>query len=68
MTTHEKSDLVVMFEDGPSSDKCWCHCPDGPCEHIWDGPVIYRDEGRTGSVTCSRCGKAQIDHDIWVLP
>lgn len=67
---------VSVFVCGPSSGKCQCKCPDGPCEHKWDGTHIdipcYDAKGIPymggGSVTCSRCGMAAIDHDIWVMP
>lgn len=46
---------------------CYCACPDGPCQHIWDGPE-YTEEleggGLMSSVTCSRCGTPAIYHDM----
>lgn len=65
---------------GPGTfGKCKCNCPDGPCEHVWDGPVV-RDEdpdaeeimgaeyvpSAATTATCSRCGKWAINHDIWM--
>lgn len=41
---------------------CYCACPDGPCQHIWDGPE-YREDCLS-SVTCSRCGEPAIYHDM----
>lgn len=41
---------------------CYCACPDGPCQHIWDGPE-YTDDN-CSSVTCSRCGTPAIYHDM----
>lgn len=41
---------------------CYCGCPDGPCQHIWDGPE-YREDCMS-SVTCSRCGAPAIYHDM----
>lgn len=47
--------------------ECYCSCPDGPCQHIWDGPE-YTEEPEGGgfmsSVTCSRCGTPAIFHDM----
>ena len=47
--------------------KCYCACPDGPCQHVWDGPE-YTETGEGGSfmssVTCSRCGEPAIYHDM----
>ena len=46
---------------------CYCACPDGPCQHVWDGPE-YTEEPEGGgfmsSVTCSRCGTPAIYHDM----
>jgi predicted nucleic-acid-binding Zn-ribbon protein len=50
---------------------CYCACPDGPCQHIWDGKE-YTEETEGGgfmsSVTCSRCGVPAIYHDMRVGP
>ena len=51
---------------------CYCACPEGPCQHIWDAPVvpIGIEEGEDPrdapghSVTCSRCGADAMSHDI----
>lgn len=49
------------------SGPCYCACPDGPCQHVWDGPE-YTEEpdggGFMSSVTCSRCGTPAIYHDM----
>lgn len=42
--------------------KCYCACPDGPCQHIWDGPTVEDDN--CVSVTCSRCGANSFSHDL----
>jgi len=57
---------VTVIACGPSSKTCKCECPDGPCGHVWDGPP--RVEGTMESATCSKCGMAAIDHDLWVSP
>jgi hypothetical protein len=41
---------------------CYCACPDGPCQHVWDGPEETGDN--YSSVTCSRCGTSAISHDM----
>jgi hypothetical protein len=53
----------------PSADDCYCDCPDGPCQHVWDGPE-YVEEGPSYmcSVTCSRCGAVAAYHDMRYLP
>jgi hypothetical protein len=55
---------------------CYCACPDGPCQHLWDGPVkaIGLEDGederdaRCHSVTCSRCGADAMSHDMRCMP
>jgi len=61
---------ITIHVCGPSTPKCRCNCgPDGPdCEHVWDGPWAESEDGRSGSVTCSRCGMWKMDHDLWVMP
>ena len=58
---------AMVFSCGPSSKKCLCKCSDGgPCEHVWDGPVVRTENSESG--TCSRCGMEGLAHDMWVLP
>ena len=51
---------------GPGNLICRCRCPDGPCEHVWDGPG--ETDGHMSSATCSRCGKSALSHSLWVGP
>lgn len=47
--------------------ECYCACPEGPCQHVWDGPEWTDDDGSgasCSSVTCSRCGTPAIFHDM----
>ena len=53
---------------GGGSHACYCDCPDGPCQHIWDGPDKEFDDGHGVSCTCSRCGALAFYHDMRVLP
>ena len=50
-----------------NAGQCYCGCPEGPCQHVWDGPE-YTEESDGGgfmsSVTCSRCGTPAIYHDM----
>lgn len=49
------------------SHGCYCACPDGPCQHIWDGPEVTSDEEDQGfwsSASCSRCGAVAMFHDM----
>lgn len=59
--------VITVAICGPGNQICKCNCPDS-CEHVWDGPGVEFDEGRGGSVSCSRCGMLAIDHDIWAMP
>jgi hypothetical protein len=38
------------------------------CNHIFNGKVWYSEDGRTGSVTCSKCGLPEIYYDLRRLP
>ena len=57
--------ILVHVSHGPGSHQCVCNCPDGPCEHVWDGPTEEGDNYH--SATCSKCGKSAISHDMWVF-
>lgn len=66
----EQPPLQVLL-CGPSTAACQCACPDGPCEHVWDGEEEEGEE--TGGVyysttTCSRCGMTSMAHSMWVGP
>lgn len=46
---------------------CYCACPDGPCQHIWDGPEVTSDDEDAGfwsSGSCSRCGAVAMFHSM----
>lgn len=51
---------------------CYCACPDGPCQHLWNGPdrPFGLEEGEDESqalgwsVTCSLCGADAMSHDM----
>ena len=50
------------------SGECYCACPDGPCQHVWDGAIFQDEDGLFASVTCSRCGALSMYHDMRVGP
>jgi hypothetical protein len=50
------------------ADGCYCACPDGPCQHVWDGPNVEFDDGHGISATCSRCKMLAFSHDIRFAP
>lgn len=52
----------MAFHSREHGADCYCACPDGPCQHVWDGPE-YREECMS-SVTCSRCGAVALYHDM----
>jgi hypothetical protein len=60
----KKAHVHVFWHYGP----CYCGCPDGPCQHIWDGPDVEFDDGHGVSVPCSRCGMLAFSHDMRVAP
>ena len=66
--SHPETKSLTLIACGPGSAKCKCACPDGPCEHKWDGAWVKTDDQGGESVTCSRCGKVAMDHDLWVAP
>lgn len=57
-------------------DGCYCACPDGPCQHVWDGPDVPlgleegEDESQAHgwSSTCSKCGMDSFSHSMRVSP
>jgi hypothetical protein len=52
---------------GPGTiGKCKCLCPNGPCDHEWDGEVIEDEENGISTKTCSRCGKWAMHHDMMI--
>lgn len=66
MTTND--DVLQVVTCGPQSSKCRCQCPDGHCDHKWDGEGWEGEDGLSGSSTCSRCGMIRMEHDTWVGP
>lgn len=48
--------------------ECYCACPEGPCQHIWDGPgrdiLNDHDEPCGFETTCSRCGMGSMSHSL----
>lgn len=41
---------------------CYCACPEGPCQHKWDGPTVTEDN--MVDTTCSLCGASAFSHDM----
>lgn len=46
------------------SHGCYCACPDGPCQHIWDGDQYVSEDECLMSTTCSLCGAIAAYHDM----
>ena len=59
-------DKVTFHASGTSG--CYCACPDGPCQHVWDGETFEDEDGCMVSATCSLCGEVAAHHDIRVAP
>ncbi len=62
---------VTHFTCPATAHTCACRCPDGPCEHVWNGSGRdweTPDGGFVSTATCSRCGMTAIDHSLWTGP
>jgi len=59
----ERSEVRSTF----NPDACYCACPDGPCEHDFQGWRPFYD-GRGGEQVCSRCGMGAMTHSMRVAP
>lgn len=46
---------------------CYCACPDGPCEHDFQGWRDFED-GSGGEQVCSRCGCGAMHHSLMTGP
>jgi hypothetical protein len=42
---------------------CYCACPEGPCEHDWQGWRDFED-GSGGETVCARCGMGAMSHSL----
>lgn len=42
-------------------DACYCACPDGPCEHDFQG---WREFEGGGETFCQRCGMGSMSHSL----
>jgi hypothetical protein len=42
---------------------CFCACPDGPCEHQFQGERQF-DDGLGSEQFCSRCGEGAMSHSM----
>lgn len=42
---------------------CYCACPDGPCEHQFEGWQAFED-GTGGEQVCSKCGMGAMMHSL----
>lgn len=59
---------TVQFHSADTDAICYCACPDGPCQHIWDGPQYESEDGCMFSATCSRCDAVAAFHDLRCAP
>lgn len=44
-----------------SNESCYCGCPEGPCEHLFQGWREFSD-GNGGEQFCERCGLGAMAH------
>lgn len=62
-----KEPLHAHVNHGGGTPECYCACPDGPCQHEFEGWRAFED-GRGGERVCKRCGMGAMSHDLRVLP
>jgi hypothetical protein len=53
-------EIMVHMHGG---NGCYCACPDGPCEHEFQGWREFED-GNGGERVCKLCGLGAMMHDI----
>lgn len=55
---------------GFDTEACYCNCPDGPCEHDFQGWREFEceDGGGGGEQVCSRCGQGAMSHSMRTMP
>ena len=58
---------VSEVQRSHNDNACYCACPDGPCEHTFEGWHEFED-GSGGTTICSRCGASAMGHDMRVMP
>jgi len=58
---------ITSLSTNFNPNKCYCACPDGPCEHKWDGEWYDSQDGLMQSATCSRCGTLAMSHSMGVM-
>jgi hypothetical protein len=56
----------VLFHCSPHPGTCYCACPNGPCQHEWNGEPV--SDEHSWSVTCARCGMSATSHDLRCCP
>ncbi len=47
--------------------RCYCACPDGPCEHEFAGWRAF-DDGLGGEQVCAKCGMGAMSHSLRTGP
>lgn len=67
-TVSKETGVLIHTSYGGGTPTCKCRCPDGLCEHVWDGPSHEFEDGCGWEVTCSRCGMGAMQHSMWTGP
>lgn len=60
-------DESTMHMHSFNPDACYCNCPEGPCEHDFQGWREFED-GSGGEQVCSRCSLGAMSHSMRVGP
>ena len=63
----DRNEVTVRKCCGGASQECYCACPDGPCQHEFDGWREF-EGGRGGEQVCSRCGMGAMSHSMRTGP
>lgn len=61
----------VTFHCSDYNADCYCNCPDGPCQHEFDGwRDLHDDNGHVcgGETVCRRCGMGAMSHSLRTAP
>lgn len=65
------SKLHAHVSYGGGTDDCYCACPDGPCQHEFDGWRDILDDNEQpcgGEQFCRRCGMGSMVHSLRTAP
>ena len=65
------TELHAHVSYGGGTDDCYCACPDGPCQHEFEGWRDITDDNDVvcgGETVCKRCGMGAMAHSLRTAP